>query len=291
MERKIGKHTITITHPDAIWFPKSGITKGQVVEYFERIAPIMIPHMKNRPVTMHRFVDGITGKDFYHKDAPEYFPKWIKRFEVEKKDDGITNYVVCNNEATLVYLAQQACLTPHTWLSRIDKIKYPDLLIFDLDPSPKQTFSFICEVALRIRDMMEAVNLVPFVKTSGSKGLHVTVPLKRLYTFDVVRDFAKTVAQALAQEDPKNITTEIRKDKRKGRLFVDINRNAFAQTAVAPYAVRAREGAPVATPLFWKELHKKKLTAQSYTIKNIFRRIARTGDPWQDMMKSARKLP
>lgn len=290
MERTIGTHIITTTNEDKIWFPKSNITKGDVLNYYEKIAPIMVPHMHDRAVTMHRYVDGITGEDFYHKDAPEYFPTWIERYAVEKKDDGVTEYVVCNNEATLFYLAQQACLTPHVWLSRVDNIHSPDLLIFDLDPAG-QPFSFVCEVALKLKHLLETNNLVPFIKLTGSRGVHITVPIKRLYTFDFVRDFARGIAQALIDSDPKNLTMEIRKEKRAGRLFIDVLRNSFGATAVAPYAIRAYEHAPVAAPLFWDELTKKNLTPQKFTITNIFKRLARIDDPWQDIAKSATKLP
>ncbi|MGE0009827.1 MAG: non-homologous end-joining DNA ligase [Candidatus Babeliales bacterium] len=290
MERKVGKHIITTTNEDVIWFPKSKITKGDVLNYYEKIAPIMVPHMYGHPVTMLRYVDGIQGEGFYHKDAPTYFPKWIKRCNVAKKEDGTTSYVLCNEPATLVYLAQQACLVPHLWLSKCDKLNSPDLLIFDLDPA-KQPFSFICDVALRLKEILEANNLVPFIKLTGSRGLHVTVPIKRLYTFDFVRDFAKEVGQILVEDDPKNLTMEIRKEKRKGRLFIDINRNGFTATAVAPYAIRAYEKAPVAAPLLWDEVKKKGLTAQKYNISNIFKRLSRIGDPWHDIQKHATKLP
>lgn len=289
MERILNKHKIITTNEDKIWFPKSKITKGDVLDYYQKISPIMIPHMRDRAVTMLRYVDGISGESFYQKDASDYFPSWIPRCPVEKKD-GVTEYVVCNNAATLVYLAQQACLTPHLWLSRVDKINSPDLLIFDLDPG-KQPFSFICEIALRLKEQLELHNLVPFVKLTGSRGLHITVPIKRLYTFDFVRDFGREVAQTLIDDDPKNLTMELRKETRAGRLFIDILRNGFGATAVAPYAIRAYEHAPVAAPLFWDEVKKKGLTAQKYTIKNIFKRVARIGDPWQEIAKHATKLP
>lgn len=290
MERKIGKHIITITNEDKIWFPKSKITKGDVIHYYEKIAPLMIPHIKEHPITMHRYVDGIAGESFYHKDAPDYFPSWIKICAVEKKDEDVTHYVLCNNVDTLCYLAQQACLTPHMWLSKCDKINSPDVIIFDLDPD-KQSFSFICKVALKFKEVLESYNLVPFIKLTGSRGLHITVPIKRLYSFEFVRDFAKVIALEVIDSDPKNLTMEIRKEKRAGRLFVDINRNSFTATAVAPYAIRAYEHAPVAAPLLWPEVSKKELTAQKFNISNIFKRIAHIGDPWQDMQKSATKLP
>jgi bifunctional non-homologous end joining protein LigD len=285
---KVGNYSIEITHPEKIWFPKEKIKKSDIVQYYYDIAPVMIPHMKDRPLSMHRFPDGITGEDFYQKDAPDYFPSWIKRVDV-KKTGGVIHHVLCNNQATLVYLATQAVLTPHVWLSKAPKINFPDRLIFDLDVETKEFF-LVRETALLLKDFFEDLGLVPFVKTTGSRGLHVEVPLKPTVEFDVVRSFAKEVADYFAAQYPKKLTTEVRKEKRKGRLFLDIARNAYAQTAVAAYAVRARPGAPVATPLVWEEVEDTKLTSQKYNTQNIFKRLDKMGDPWKDINKYARTL-
>lgn len=287
---KIGRHTVALTNESRILFPKSKITKGNLIDYYYRIAPVMIPHMKNRPVTMRRFPSGINEEGFYQKDAGDYFPSWIKTKPIKKQSDGIVNYVICNNEATLVYLANQACITPHIWLSKIDKLKYPDRMIFDLDPA-KKDFKTVCDVALMIKDVLDYISLSSFVMTTGSKGLHVVVPIKRMYHFDWVRSFARDIARLLVDRHPKLLTLEIRKDKRRGRIFIDTLRNAYAQTGVAPYAVRALEGASIATPLRWEEIIKNKIaTAQQFTIKNIFRRISRIGDLWAEINKSAHSL-
>lgn len=286
---KLGKYNVDVTSESRILFPKSKITKGEFVAYYERIAPIMIPHIKNRPITMHRFVNGIGKEGFYQKDASDYFPAWIKREPIKKKADGIVNYVVCNNAATLVYLANQLSITNHIWLSKIDKLNYPDRMIFDLDPS-KKDFTQVRKAALQLKKLLEQLGLVPFVMTTGSRGLHVVVPLKRTNTFDQVRAFAKDVAELMVAQYPKYLTTEIRKVKRKGKIFIDTYRNAFAQTGVAPYSVRAKEGAPVAAPLTWSEVRDSRLTPQKYHIKNIFRRLARKGDLWHDINKHAVSL-
>lgn len=270
---------IEVTSPDRILFPKSGITKEELVDYYAAVADIMMPYMKNRLITMHRFPEGIDHEGFYHKDAPDYFPKWIKRKKVKKKDDGFVRYVVCTEPATLVYLAQQACITPHIWLSKIEKLNYPDRLIFDLDPE-NQPFSFVQKVAFDLKEILESIGLTPFVMTTGSKGMHVTVPLDKKMRFDDVRHFANKLAGHLVAQDSAHLTLEMRKEKRRGRLFIDTLRNAYGATGVAPYAVRSREGAPVATPLYWDEVGKKTLKADKYTIKNIFSRLARGGDPW-----------
>lgn len=288
MEIKVGKYTVAITNPDKILFPDDKITKLELVEYYKNIAPIMLTHVEKRAITMLRYPNGIKQEGFYHKDAPEYFPPWIKTIEVEKSENGSTRYVVAHNEATLVYLANYGCLTPHIWLSRISKLENPDIMVFDLDPG-KQDFAFICDVALRFKKLLEKAGLIPFVKTSGSKGLHVTIPLDRKNNFTAVRLIARAFAQKIAEDDPDNITLEVQIKKRKKRLFIDIARNAFGQTVVAPYAVRALKGAPVATPVLWNELSKLS-SSQHYTIENIFRRLARKEDPWKNMYKHARSL-
>jgi len=297
--RKTVSKKAELTNQDKVLFPKTGITKGDIVAYYRKIASVMLVYMKNRAVTLLRYPDGITHEGFYQKDASDYFPVWIKRVCVKKRELGgeeahkagaYNNYVVCNDARTLVYLANLACLTPHLWLSKIDKLDYPDRMIFDLDPGSKTDFRTVCATALKLKKLLEAIGLAPFVMTTGSRGLHVTVPIKRTKDFDYVRALARDIADSLAQDDPDSLTTEIRLNKRKGRLFIDSGRNSFAATAVAPYAVRPHPGAPVAAPVTWAELKNKKLTSQSFTIKNIFNRIKRVGDVWTGMQRSARSM-
>lgn len=284
---RIGKHEVEITHPEKILFP-NGITKYEFAEYYARIASVMLPHVLARPITMHRFVHGIPGEGFFHKNVPDYFPSWIDTVTLTKQNgEPITNAII-NNAATLVYLANFGCITPHIWLSRTPNLNNPDIMVFDLDPG-KCDFKFICTVARRLKKLLEKAGLVPFVKTSGSKGLHVTVPLDGALDFDTVRARARTFAQQLVDYDPDNITLEMSIEKRQGRLFVDILRNAWGQTVAAPYAVRPQPTAPVATPVEWHELAGLE-SSQHYTIKNIFRRLSRKKDPWHDMYKHARPL-
>jgi len=230
---------------------------------------------------MLRMPDGIHGESFYHKETPAYFPEWIKRVPMPK-EDGVTNYVICDSAASLTYLADQACITPHLWLSRYDKPHNPDLLIFDLDPSGPD-FELVRRAALAFRELLIKIGIHPFVKTTGSRGVHVVSVLDRKSDFDEVRAFADEVAQHLAGLDPENLTVEQRKEKRKGRVFIDTLRNSYAATAVAPYALRARDGAPVATPISWEELGDQKLEPQSYNLRNIFERLAKVKDPWAGM--------
>lgn len=284
---QVNGQEVKVTNPDRILFGQSGITKLEMIKYYERIAPIMLLHIKNRPISMQRFPGGIQGEGFYQKDASEYFPAWIKRFNVEREDKGkVVHHVLCNDAQTLLYLANQAVITPHIWLSTVKKIHNPDLMIFDLDPSEGATFADVMYLAKRCKKFLEELGLTVFVKTTGSRGLHVTVPIKPQHDFDAIHAFAKEVAQQLVKENHEHATLQMRLDKREGKVFIDYLRNTWAQTVVAPYAVRAREGAPVATPLAWKELTSS-MEPQKYTLNNIFRRIARKGDVWEDLYASA----
>ncbi|MBN1992032.1 MAG: non-homologous end-joining DNA ligase [Anaerolineae bacterium] len=287
---KVGFHTIELSSLDKVFFPDEGITKGDLVDYYRRIADTMLPHLEEHPLNMQRFPDGLDGFNFYQKEVPDYFPDWIGRVSIEvKEEQSKQEQVVCNNPATLVYLANQACLTPHLWLSRVDRLEHPDKLIFDLDP-PADDFEPVHFAARALRDMLRELELVAFVMTTGSQGLHVAVPLDRQADFDTTRNFARALAEHLAQRNPKRLTTEVRKNKRKGRVFLDYLRNAYGQTGVSPYAARAKAGAPVAAPLEWEELGDSNLHAQSYTIGNIFRRLGQKSDPWAGMRQHAQNL-
>jgi bifunctional non-homologous end joining protein LigD len=287
---RVGRQIIEITRPEKVLFPNDGITKRELVEYYHRIAPSMLPHLKGRPIAMERYPDGVKSQGFFQKRAPSHYPSWIKTVSVEKKDNGVIRHVVCENAATLVYLANQAVITPHTWLSRADRPNNPDQMIFDLDPS-EGDFRPVCAAAGKLRELLKEQGLAAYVKTTGSRGLHVLVPLNRRADFDEVRAFARGVAANLAAGDPEHLTTDVRKSKRLGRIFVDTARNAYAQTAAPPYAVRARDGAPVAAPLNWSELDSPRLRSDQFNIRNIFDRLARMGDPWKDLKQHAQKLP
>ncbi|HZD65429.1 MAG TPA: non-homologous end-joining DNA ligase, partial [Acidimicrobiales bacterium] len=252
-ELRAGNHTIEVTHPDKVLYPHEGITKVQVVDYYRQVAATMGPHLRDRPLAEHRYPDGIEGPDFYQKNVPDYFPDWIPRVEVPNKGGGTSLHVRGNGAATLAYLASQACLTPHAWLSRADRLERPDRLIFDLDPAGND-LGLLRFAARAVGDLVSELGLTPFLMTTGSRGYHVVVPLRRDQDFDTVRDFAHGVAERLAERHPDSLTIEQRKEERRGRLFLDYLRNGYAQTSVAPYALRARPGAPVATPLFWEEL-------------------------------------
>jgi bifunctional non-homologous end joining protein LigD len=287
---KVGSRTIEVANLDKVMFPDEGITQGDLMDYYRRVAETMLPYLKGRPLTMQRFPDGIGEEGFYQKEAPDYFPDWIRRVSIEVKEEGQEQpQVICDDVATLVYLVDQGCITLHVWLSRADKLTHPDKLIFDLDP-PDDDFELVRSAAQSLREMLESVGLLPFVMTTGSRGLHVVVPLDRGTDFDTVRSFAKDLAGILAEREADRLTTEVRKNKRGNRLLLDYLRNSYGQNTVAPYAVRAKPGAPVATPLDWDELSDSNLHSQTYTMKNIFQRLGQKEDPWKGMMRHARSL-
>jgi bifunctional non-homologous end joining protein LigD len=285
---RVGRRTFEVSNLDKVFFPADGITKGEVIEHYVRVADRMLPHLKDRPIAMERYPDGIEGNRIFHKNVPGHFPEWIQRTHIEK-EGGSLQQVVCTEAATLAYIANQACITPHAFLSRVDRLDDPDQLIFDLDPD-RGGFEDARLAALGLRELLDELDLPGFVKTTGGKGIHVTVPLDRRMAFDDVRAFARDVADVLAARDPKRLTTEARKNKRRGRLYLDVMRNAYAQTAVPPYAVRARPGAPVATPLDWSEVEDRTLAPSRFTIVTIGKRLERDGDPWEGLRGRGRSL-
>lgn len=283
-----GARSFTSANEDKTFFPDAHLTKGDLIDYYERIAEVMLPHLRGRAVAMRRYPNGILGKGFFQKDVPGHFPDWIDTVAV-RKEGGELRQLTAENTVTLAYLANQGCIEIHVWPSRIDKPRHPDRMIFDLDPSGDD-FGAVRTAAREAREVLEGVGLSAFVMTTGSRGLHVVAPLDRRAEFGEVRDFASRVARLLVARAPERLTVEQRKGKRRGRVFVDVMRNAYAQHAVAPYSVRARGGAPVAMPLDWDELADAKLHPQRYTIGNAFRRLSHKDDAWKSLARGARSL-
>jgi bifunctional non-homologous end joining protein LigD len=281
---KVNGHNIDVSHRDKVLFPDAQLTKGDLVDYYARVAETMVPHLDGRALTLYRFPEGTTSEGFFQKNAPDYFPDWIERARLGK--DEKANYCVCRGPATLIYLANQVCV-PHVWLSRVDRPEHPDRLVFDLDPQPETRFDTVRSAARRMSETLLDLGLVAYLMTTGSRGFHVVVPLERSETFDTVREFARAVADTVVAQAPDHFTTEQRKNKRAGKLFIDTYRNAEGQTAIAPYAVRAKAGAPIATPVEWDALDDAKLRADRYSIKNIFRRLGQKPDPWHDIDRHA----
>jgi bifunctional non-homologous end joining protein LigD len=285
---EVDGHEIALSNTAKVLFPQARLTKGELIGYYRRIAPIMLPHIAGRPLSFERYPDGIETNGFMQKNASDYFPSWIRRARLAK-EDGEVEHVVAEDAATLVYLANQACVTLHVGLARVERIHHPDRLVIDLDPSDED-FDKVKRAARAARRLLEATGLVSFVQTTGSRGLHVWVPLEPEASFDQVRGFAADLADRLVAQAPEELTTEQRKAKRGMRVFVDVARNAYGQTAVAPYSVRARAEAPVATPLDWAELDDPGLGPRRYTITNLFRRLGQKPDPWAEIGRHARPL-
>lgn len=286
---------MTVTHPERVVFPDIGLTKGELVEYYVRVADHLLPHLRGRPLTMQIFPKGADQSGTYVKERRAHFPDWVPAAAVptsaatQKKRGGDRfEMPLVETVDALAYVANQGMVTPHVWLSRVDRPLHPDRLVFDLDPSTEDV-DVIKDTALLLRDLLGELGLVPFVKSSGSRGLHVTVPLDRTATIDDVRAFAEAVAGHLAETHPERLTTEFSKAARGDRLFLDVMRNGRAQTEVAAYGVRGRAGAPVATPLEWDEV--RSWEPGRWTVRNLFRRLAHRADPWADMEGSARALP
>jgi bifunctional non-homologous end joining protein LigD len=279
---------VEITHADRVLFPDDGITKGDLVDYYAEVADVMVPHLKGRPLTVWRYPRGIDQQGFVQQDFGGALPDWMGAAEVAK-EGGTVVHPVADRRDGLVWLANQNGLTPHTWLSRRDRLDEPDLIVFDLDPSASD-FAPVRAAARACADVLADLGLTSYLKTTGSRGLHVVVPISRGPDFDTVRQFARDVAGVVAADDPSHRTVEQRKDKRGDRIYLDVMRNAYAQTAVAPYAVRARRGAPVATPLEWDELGGRGMRPDRFTLRDVPKRIAEQGDPWADMRKHARSL-
>jgi bifunctional non-homologous end joining protein LigD len=274
---RAGRRTVTVSRPDKVLFPADGVTKRDLAQHYARVAPAMVPLIRGHPVALERFPDGIGSMRFYHKNI-KHTPEWVHTVTVGKRG-GELNQVVVDEAATLVWMADQACITPHIWLSRADKLMNPDQMIVDLDP-PEGKFGEARRVALVVRALLDDLGLPSFPKTTGGKGIHVMVPLDRKAAFDEVRAFADRLAAVLSADDPRRLTTEFRKEKRGDRLFLDMGRNAYAQHAVAPYAVRPRDGAPVATPLDWSEVEDRRLKPERFTIKAVAKRLETGDDPW-----------
>ena len=277
-----------ITHPDKVLFPEDGITKGELAGYYQGVAPIMLPHLRGRPITMERFPAGIGKPGFLQKDVSRGFPEWLERVEVPKKG-GTVRHPLAGNLRSLLWLANQNSITPHVWTSRVPNLDRPDLCVFDLDPSEDEP-AVLRAAALALREVLATLCLPSWVKTSGSKGFHVVVPLDGKAGFGEVGRFADAVGQLLVAQDPAHLTQAFSKADRGGRILVDTARNARGATFAAVYAVRARPGAPVSAPCTWDEIERGSVGPRSFTLRAMVERLAEAGDLWADLRRRGRSL-
>jgi bifunctional non-homologous end joining protein LigD len=280
---------VVITHPDKLLFPDDGISKGELASYYEMVAPIMVPHVRARPITMERYNQGIGAEGFFQKDVSKGFPKWLQRVEVPKKG-GTVHHPIVTDTRSLLWLANQNCITPHVWTSRAPNLHHPDICVFDLDPSRDDEPDVLRAAALALRDLLEDLNLPSWVKTSGSKGFHVVVPLDGKAGIGEVAGFAHRVGTMLVKLDAAHLTQEFSKADRGGRIFVDTGRNGYSATFAAPYAVRAKRGAPVSAPCRWEEIESGAVEPRTFMLRTMAARIEEVGDLWSDLLQRRRSL-
>jgi bifunctional non-homologous end joining protein LigD len=285
---KVGRRTVDLTHPDKLLFTRAKVTKRELARHYERVAPLMLPYVSGRPLALQAFPGGIDGQGHFMKAIPGHFPDWIDRATVPKRGGTVT-HVLARDAATLVYLAGQNVITLHIWLSRADEPRRPDRLIMDFDPSGGG-FADVRAAAREAGERLRDAGLAPHAMVTGSRGVHVVCPLRRGPSFRDAHRFARGIAEQMVEDSPRRLTLEYLKAKRGDKIYVDVNRNAYAQHGVAPYSVRPKPKAPVAVPLDWEELSDAKLKPDRWTVANVVKRID-DGDPWKGMARRARTLP
>lgn len=301
--------SVVVTHPDKLMFPDDGITKGDLVDYYDFVGPVMVPHIARRPITMERFNRGVGTAGFFQKNMSRGFPAWLERVEVPKKG-GTVNHPLVTDARSLRWLANQNCVTMHVWPSRAPRLERPDVCVFDLDPATAtetrkhggekggirkrggadKDLAVLVNAALGLRDLLGELGLTCWIKTTGSKGFHIVVPLDESADWGEASWFAHHVGAELVRRDPDHLTQEFSKVDRGGRIYVDTGRNGYSATFAAPYTVRAKPGAPVSAPCTWDEVRRGKLTPKSFTLKTMRKRIDAVGDLWADLLKSGQSL-
>jgi bifunctional non-homologous end joining protein LigD len=277
-----------ITHPEKLLFPEDGITKGDVATYYESMAPVILPHLRGRPITMERYPAGIGAKGFWQKDVSKGFPSWLERIEVPKKD-GVVHHPIVTDTRSLMWITNQNTITQHVWTSRVPELDYPDLCVFDLDPSTDDVAA-VRAAALGLRELLEKLRLPSWVKATGSKGFHIVVPLDGKTTMGTAARFANAVGSLFVRLAPDRLTQEFSKVDRRGRIYVDTGRNGHHATFAAAYTIRAKPGAPVSAPCTWDELEHGLVSPNSFTLRNMPERMATVGDLWADMRRRGRSL-
>ncbi|HWK11137.1 MAG TPA: non-homologous end-joining DNA ligase [Vicinamibacterales bacterium] len=278
-----------ITHPEKVLFPEDGITKGELAAYYEAIAPVLLPHIDRRPVTMERYPAGIGRKGFWQKDVSRGFPSWLQRIEAPKKD-GVVHHPLITDTRSLLWVINQNTITPHVWTSRAPDLYHPDICVFDLDPSDEGKPETLRAAAVALRDLLQELGLSSWIKTSGSKGFHIAVPLDGKTEIGDAARFAHGVGRLLVSRYPRELTLEFYKKDRSGRILVDTGRNDYSATFAAAYAVRPKKGAPVSAPCTWDEVVRGEVEPRTLTVRNVVQRVEQLGDLWADMRRRKRSL-
>ena len=277
-----------ITHPEKVLFPDDGITKGDLAAYYEAIAPVMLPHLRGRPITMERYPAGIGRQGFWQKDVSKGFPEWLERVKVPKKD-GVVHHPIVTDTRALLWITNQNTITQHVWTSRAPDLDYPDICVFDLDPSLDDPAA-VRAAAIGLRDLLAELGLPSWIKTSGSKGFHIVVPLDGDTKMGQVERFASGVGTLFVSRAPDRLTREFSKADRGNRIYVDTGRNGYSATFAAAYTVRAKSGAPVSAPCTWEEIENGAVDPRTFTLRNMPARVATRGDLWADMRRRGRSL-
>jgi bifunctional non-homologous end joining protein LigD len=279
-----------ITHPEKVLFPEDGITKGDLAAYYESIAPLMLPHISGRPVTMERFPSGIGETGFFHKDVAKGFPEWLHRVEVPKKG-GVVHHPLVSDLASLLWIVNQNTITPHVWTSRVPHLYQPDICVFDLDPADDRAPDALRDAALSLRDLLLEHGHKSWIKTSGSKGFHIVVPWDVKAKSGAVARFANRVGRELVERHPTQLTQEFAKVDRKGRIYVDTGRNGYSATFAAAYAVRPKPGAPISAPCTWEEIEAGVVGPRTFTLRTMADRARDVGDLWRALSVDAERRP
>jgi bifunctional non-homologous end joining protein LigD len=286
------KTKAAFTNLDKLYWPDEKITKGDLIQYYEAIAPYILPYLKNRPLSLKRNPNGIKDEGFYHKDAGDIAPDWMKTANIHSPSSNKTiHYLVCNNVKSLLFIANLGCIEMNPWNSVASKLDYPDYLVMDIDPSEKNSFDQVIEVAIALKEILDKGKIPGYCKTSGSSGVHIYIPCKRKYDYDTVRGFAKVLATLVHEQLPQSTTMERSLKKRKNnQIYIDYLQNSRGQTLASAYSARPKPGATVSTPLEWREV-KRGLHPSMFTIKNIKKRVEKKGDLFKDVFGSAVNIP
>jgi bifunctional non-homologous end joining protein LigD len=281
-------YQLKLTNLDKIIWPE-GLTKAHLIKYYREIAPVILPHLYNRPLVMKRYPHGLDSEPFYQKECPAYAPDWIIRHPVEHTEK-VINYIICNNLATLIWLANQGAIEMHPWLARIENIECPDIAVIDLDPSAGATFNDVLEIALLVKEALARLNLQSYPKTSGASGLHIFIPIKPVYSYQTVTKAMQYVAELIVKINPQKATVERKVSQRKGKVYLDYLQNGRGKTMAFQYSLRPLPGAPVSTPLYWDEIREFRIAPESFSIHNIFSRIKKTGDIYSEVLLNKQTL-
>lgn len=286
---EIDGHTLKLSNLDKIFWPGEQITKAQLIKYYLDMAPVILPIIKNRPLVMKRYPNGIDGDFFYQKECPSYAPEWVETFPV-KHSHKVINYLICNNTATLIWMANQGCLEIHGWLSRVENIDYPDLAVIDLDPAEGVSFNNVLQVAQLIREALGVFGIKGYPKTSGSAGLHIFIPLSSGYTFEAITEAVKCLAEIMVNTYPHGVTIERTKAKRAGKVYLDYLQNGRGKTMAFPYSLRPLPGAPVSMPVAWGEVEQMKIEAGGFNLLNARSRAAISAKLTQELLAEKQNI-